>query len=85
MGLDLYKSIKQDILDLIYEEKNINEVFFENEDVFDSFEVLFKEYVIHFESPVYYYHTLEGSIMVPGEEVIYPDNFENKKEITINI
>lgn len=85
VGLDLYKSIKQDILDLIYEEKSIGEVFFENEEVFDNFDDLNEEFEIHFQSTAYFYHTQEGSILVPREEHFFFNNIDNEKEVTINI
>lgn len=83
VGLDLYKSIKQDILDIIYEEKNLDELFFEYKDIFEELTPLLEEFEIYFETNVYRDDTQEGSIMVPKEEISSSNNIIDEKDIII--
>ncbi len=77
VGRDIYKSIKQDILSLIYEEKSINEVFYEKRDIF---EVFFSQFWISYSLS----DTQEGSILIPrqGENIF--DHIKTEDEMLIN-
>ncbi len=74
VGLDLYKSIKQDILDLIYEEKSIDEVFFESEDFIEEFK-------FEFGVEISLYITDQGSITVQRDDFELLPNVNTEEEI----
>lgn len=78
VGRDIYKSIKQDILSLIYEEKSISETFYEKKDII---EVFFSQFLMSYSMS----DTQEGSIIISGEREDIFDHIKTEEEMIINI
>ncbi len=77
VGKNIYNSIKQDILSLIYEDKSINEIFFEKRDMI---EVFFSQVWINYSLS----DTQEGSIIIPREGWNVFDHVKTEEDLIIN-
>ncbi|KKM66357.1 hypothetical protein LCGC14_1481980 [marine sediment metagenome] len=77
VGKNIYNSIKQDILSLIYEDKSINEIFFEKRDMI---EVFFSQVWINYSLS----DTQEGSIIIPREGRNVFDHVKTEEDLIIN-